>query len=259
MAYIVVLNPIILGTAPDSDGEQARRFAALAAATALVAGVMTILMGVVGRFPLALAAGLGLNALVAFEIAPQMTWADAMGLVVLEGLLITVLVLTGFRTAVFHAVPPQLKTAIGVGIGLFLDAHRPGRRRLRPPGPGRGEHHGPGRARHRRQARRLADAGLRGRPAADASCWSSAGCKGAILIGILGHHRAGDHRRGDRATSARRSSTASANPHGWALNVPKLPDKVVDVPDLSLLGHFYLFGSCEPDRLARRRCCSSSR
>ena len=49
-----------------------------------------------------------------------MTWADAMGLVVLEGLVISVLVLTGFRTAVFHAIPAQLKTAIGVGIGLFI-------------------------------------------------------------------------------------------------------------------------------------------
>ena len=81
---------------------------------------MTILMGVVGRFPLALAAGLGVNALVAYEIAPQMTWADAMGLVVIEGVLIAILVLTGLRTAVFRAVPTQLKTAIGVGIGLFL-------------------------------------------------------------------------------------------------------------------------------------------
>ncbi len=119
MAYIVVLNPLILGSAVDGDGNTLP-IAALAAATALVAGVMTILMGVVGRFPLALAAGLGVNALVAFEIAPQMTWADAMGLVVIEGVLIAILVLTGLRTAVFRSVPTQLKTAIGVGIGLFL-------------------------------------------------------------------------------------------------------------------------------------------
>ena len=92
----------------------------IAAGTALVAGVMTILMGVVANFPLALATGLGLNAFVAFSIASQMTWADAMGLVVLEGLVILVLVLTGFREAVFHAVPAQLKVAISVGIGLFI-------------------------------------------------------------------------------------------------------------------------------------------
>ena len=81
---------------------------------------MTILMGVVANYPLALATGLGLNAFVAFSIASQMTWADAMGLVVLEGLVILVLVLTGFREAVFHAVPAQLKIAISVGIGLFI-------------------------------------------------------------------------------------------------------------------------------------------
>ena len=69
MAYIVVLNPLILAAAVDGDGGRLP-VAALAAATALVAGVMTILMGVVGRFPLALAAGLGVNALVAYEIAP---------------------------------------------------------------------------------------------------------------------------------------------------------------------------------------------
>ena len=81
---------------------------------------MTMLMGVVGRFPLALAAGLGVNALVAYEIAPKMTWADAMGLVVIEGVIITVLVLTGLRKAVFSAVPTGLKTAIAAGIGMFL-------------------------------------------------------------------------------------------------------------------------------------------
>jgi len=83
---------------------------------------MTILMGLVANYPLALATGLGLNAFVAFGIAklPQMTWADAMGLVVLEGIVITILVLTGFRAAVLKAVPAQLKTAISVGIGLFI-------------------------------------------------------------------------------------------------------------------------------------------
>src|SRR6185503_12380463 len=119
MAYIVVLNPLILGASQDADGNRLP-VAAVAAATALVAGVMTLAMGVVARFPLALAAGLGVNALVAFEIAPQMTWADAMGLVVIEGVIIAILVLTGLRVAVFRSVPTQLKTAIGVGIGLFL-------------------------------------------------------------------------------------------------------------------------------------------
>src|SRR5215217_7723895 len=125
MAYIIVLNPLILGFAQDEDGKflgggSAPNLAAIAAGTALVAGVLTIAMGVVANFPLALATGLGLNAFVAFSVASQMTWADAMGLVVLEGLIILLLVLTGFRKAVFDAVPRQLKTAIAVGIGLFI-------------------------------------------------------------------------------------------------------------------------------------------
>ncbi len=125
MAYIIVLNPLILGFALDENGEvlgggTEPNLAMIAAGTALVAGLMTILMGVVANYPLALATGLGLNAFVAFSIASEMTWADAMGLVVIEGLVILVLVLTGFREAVFHAVPAQLKVAISVGIGLFI-------------------------------------------------------------------------------------------------------------------------------------------
>jgi AGZA family xanthine/uracil permease-like MFS transporter len=125
MAYIIVLNPLILGYAKDADGKflgggAAPNLTAIAAGTALVAGVMTILMGMVANYPLALATGLGLNAFLAFAVASQMTWADAMGLIVLEGLVILILVLTGFRTAVFHAVPAQLKIAISVGIGLFI-------------------------------------------------------------------------------------------------------------------------------------------
>ncbi len=127
MAYIVVLNPLILGYVPDADGNflgaapgAGPNPAAVAAGTALVAGVLTIAMGTVANFPLALATGLGLNAFLAVAVASQMTWADAMGLVVIEGVVILVLVLTGFRQAVFHAVPRQLKVAISVGIGLFI-------------------------------------------------------------------------------------------------------------------------------------------
>lgn len=125
MGYIIALNPLILGFAQDADGKylgggDAPNLAAIAAGTALVAGVMTIIMGVYANFPIALATGLGLNAFVAFGIASQMTWADAMGLVVLEGIIILVLVLLGFRRAVFRAFPSGLKTGISVAIGLFL-------------------------------------------------------------------------------------------------------------------------------------------
>src|SRR3954452_9854974 len=127
MAYIVVLNPLIIGTVKDGTGQfvgggtdPAASIAKVAVATALVAGVVTILMGVVANYPLALATGLGLKAFVTFSIGRQMTWPTAMGLVVIEGMIILALVLTGFREAVFHAVPAQLKVAISVGIGLFI-------------------------------------------------------------------------------------------------------------------------------------------
>ncbi|NNG21305.1 NCS2 family permease [Naumannella sp. ID2617S] len=131
MAYIIALNPLIIGTQADVDGNLitgvpktpdaiGASIAAVAAATALIAGVMTILMGVIGRFPLGVATGLGLNALLAFGLVRGMTWPQAMGLVFWEGVLITILVLTGFRQAVFRAVPRSMRIAIAVGIGLFI-------------------------------------------------------------------------------------------------------------------------------------------
>jgi len=127
MSYIVVLNPLIVGTAKDVNGNYpgggqdiGTSIALVAAATALIAGIMTIFMGVYGRFPIAIAAGLGLNGFLAFGLAPYMTWAQAFGLVVIEGFIVLLLVLTGFRTAVFHAVPDELKYSIGAGIGLFI-------------------------------------------------------------------------------------------------------------------------------------------
>lgn len=127
MAYIVVLNPLIVGTAKDINGnypgggqDVGTAIALVAAATALVAGIMTIFMGAYGRFPIAVAAGLGLNGFLAFGLAPYMTWPQAFGLVIIEGFIILLLVLTGFRTAIFHAVPDSLKYSIGAGIGLFI-------------------------------------------------------------------------------------------------------------------------------------------
>ena len=125
MAYIIVLNPLIIGTQTDGAGKflgggDAPNLPLVALATAVVAGLMTALMGVVARYPLALATGLGLNAFVTFSIAKAYTWNQAMTFVFLEGVIILVLVLTGFRTAVLKAVPTALKTAISVGIGLFI-------------------------------------------------------------------------------------------------------------------------------------------
>lgn len=119
MAYILVLNPIILGGAKDKFGHTLDHVQ-LVTATAVVAGVMTLIMGVGGGLPLAIAAGLGLNGVVAFTLAPTMSWPDAMGLVVLEGLGICLLVVTGLRQKIMDAIPLALKKAIGVGIGLFI-------------------------------------------------------------------------------------------------------------------------------------------
>ena len=121
MVYIVFVNAGILGDgfglAPTDPGR-----IALSAGTALIAGIMTIAMGVIGNYPFALAAGLGINAIVAFGLTfgRGLTPAGAMGVIVLEGLAVTILVLVGLREAVMNAIPLALKRAIGAGIGLFI-------------------------------------------------------------------------------------------------------------------------------------------
>jgi AGZA family xanthine/uracil permease-like MFS transporter len=120
MAYIIVVNPAIL-TGGFKTADPAFSFQAIAAATALVAGIMTIAMGVFSNYPFALAAGLGINGIVAFSlIGKGLSPAGAMGVIVLEGVIVTVLVLAGLREAIMNAVPLALKRAIGVGIGLFI-------------------------------------------------------------------------------------------------------------------------------------------
>jgi AGZA family xanthine/uracil permease-like MFS transporter len=121
MAYILFVNPSILGALPDRDGVQLA-FPQVLTVTALVAGVMTLAMGLWANYPFALAAGLGLNAFVAFTLvgAHGLSWPEAMGVIVIEGLVIAALVLTGFRQAVMDAIPMDLKRAIGIGIGLFI-------------------------------------------------------------------------------------------------------------------------------------------
>jgi adenine/guanine/hypoxanthine permease len=121
MAYILFVNPAILGSVQDGSGTTLS-FPQVLTVTALVAGVMTILMGAAANYPFALAAGLGLNAFVAFTLVGSLglSWPEAMGVIVIEGLIITALVLTGFREAVLNAIPMDLKRAIGIGIGLFI-------------------------------------------------------------------------------------------------------------------------------------------
>ena len=121
MAYILFLNPAILGLGTDPNGVKLEPGQVLAV-TGLVAGVMTLAMGIYANYPFALAAGLGLNGFVTFTLVGQLqlTWPEAMGVILVEGLVITLLVLTGFREAIMNAIPMDLKRAIGIGIGLFI-------------------------------------------------------------------------------------------------------------------------------------------
>jgi len=246
MAYIIALNPLIIGGAVDADKKFLGGFTAfgqnlplIAAATALVAGILTILMGVVGNFPLAIATGLGLNTFVAYGIASKMTWADAMGLVVLEGLIITVLVLTGFRTAVFKAVPQQLKYAISVGIGLFIALIG-----LVDSGFVRRTGTGP-------VPVQLGDGGnLVGWPIVVfifglilIVTLMVRKTKGAILIGIVGATILAIILESAFKIGPSFISPTESNPKGWGLNIPALPDSIASTPDFSLLGQFNLLGS----------------
>ena len=236
MAYILVLNPLILST-PHEGIDPLGTTEQIAAGTALIAGVMTILMGLVANYPMALAAGLGINAMVAYTLVGTngMTYADAMGLIVIEGVIILILVLTGFREAVFKAVPAHIKTAISVGIGLFIALI------------------GLVDAKVVRAGGTPLELGLGG----SLQGWPVlvflfglflmiilhvCKVKGSILIGIVAstvlaavietvlHLGAFD---------------PEANPTGWSLSVPSLSGSPVELPDPATLGHFNLLGSLD--------------
>ncbi|MEU5656209.1 NCS2 family permease [Streptomyces sp. NPDC047737] len=228
MAYILVLNPIILGGAKDKFGEQLDPVQ-LVTATALVAAVMTLIMGVGGNLPLALAAGLGINAVVAYQVAPLMAWDDAMGLIVLEGLLICVLVMTGLREAIMTAIPQALKQAISVGIGLFIafigfvDAGFV----TRIPD-----------AANTTVPVQLGTGALTGWP-------MFVFCLGVILTVVLLARKV----KGAILISIVLMTVLSivvnqlATVTSWGLTAPTLPDKPVAAPDFGLLGQFDLLGS----------------
>jgi AGZA family xanthine/uracil permease-like MFS transporter len=218
MAYILFVNPAILG-APDNG----LPFPAVLTVTGLVAGVMTIAMGVVANYPFAIAAGLGLNAVVAFQLvgAQGLTFPEAMGVVVTEGIIITVLVLTGFREAVLEAIPVELKKAIGAGIGLFIAIIGFAGSGLVVPGPGGG-------------AAVLA----RGNVASPRIAVFVIGLivtiilvalrvRGALLLSILA------------TTVVAIVANAIAGGGEWGeTGIAQLPSQVVALPDFSLLGQF---------------------
>ncbi len=241
MAYIIILNPLILGSF-SADDPGAKRdtlgnilsVGQVAAVTALVAGLMSIIFGMVAKYPFAFATGLGINTLVAVTIVPQVTWPEAMGLVVIDGIIIVILAATGFRSSVFKAIPNELKSAIAVGIGLFIcfigmvDAGF---------------------------VTRVPDAahttvpvglGING----SIGSWPTAlfvfgvllmgvlvvrKVRGGLLIGIIVTTLASF---GAQAIWDIKPSMGGENPGGWGMSVPMLPNIFASMPDLSLVGEF---------------------
>lgn len=242
MGYIVVLNPLIIG------GEPGRAHNAdvlghvlpvgqVAAVTALAAGVMSILFGFIANYPFALAAGLGINSLLAVSFAPQMTWPEAMGLVIVDGLVIVALGISGFRTAVFHAIPHELKAALAAGIGCFIafigfvDAGF---------------------------VRRIPDAanttvpvglGIDNSVATIPTLIFAVGVllmaillvrkvRGGLLIGIVAMTVVSIIAQALAGRGAQ-----PADPKGWNLTVPDWPSSAGGLPDLGLLGQVDMFGA----------------
>ncbi|MCK0177255.1 MFS transporter [Mycobacterium sp. 852013-51886_SCH5428379] len=235
MAYIVVLNPIILSGTADVDGNRLE-FAQVSATTALAAGVMTILFGLIARLPFAFAAGLGINSFLASTVVDEVTWPEAMGLVVINGLIIVLLAVTGLRRLVFDAVPMQLKLAITAGIGLFIlfiglvDAgfiSSTGR-----PSPPVG----------------LGAGGLGSITTVPTAIFVltllvtgvlvARRVRGGILIGLVAGTVVAVV-----VEAIWNLESAQDKPGGWSLSVPQLPSSPFALPDLSLVGEFDLANS----------------
>ncbi|MQY03308.1 NCS2 family permease [Actinomadura macrotermitis] len=227
MAYLVVLIPLIIGDAKDVTGARLDP-AQLTTMVALSAGLSTVLMGLVGNAPLAMAAGLGVTPIVVFQAAPHMTWPQAMGLVVLEGVVIVLFALTGIRQLIMDAIPLALKQAIGVGIGAFIaliglvDAGFVG---------------------HHAAAATPVTLGVFGKLAGWPVLVFCAGLvvtlvlfvrrvPGAMLIGIVAA----------TVFAIVVNETATIDPKSWGPVAPTLPDKIVATPDFGLLFQVDLFG-----------------
>lgn len=233
MAYIVILNPIILSGSADVDGNSLA-VAQIGAATGLTAGVMTMLMGLIARVPFALAAGLGINSFLAVSVVGDVSWPEAMGLVMINGIFIVVLGATGIRTAIFKAVPQALKAAITVGIGLFIafigfvDAGFVNRTPSGPPV-------------------QLGDGGsLASVPTLIfvatlliMGVLIARKVPGAILIAII----VGTIGSVIVEAIMKLGPISDENPGGWHMSIPELPSQWLSLPDFALVGEFDLFGA----------------
>ncbi|MFI1756731.1 NCS2 family permease [Streptomyces sp. NPDC020571] len=224
MAYIVLLNPVILSgkdAAGDTLGQKA-----LITATALAAAVTTLLMGFVGKVPLALAAGLSVSGVIAGQVVPQMTWPQAMGMCVMYGVVIMLLVVTGLREMIMNAIPLALKHGITMGIGLFIAII----------GLVKGGFVHPGKA-----------TPLSLGPAGELAGWpvllfagtlllifmlQARNMPGAILIGIVT----------GTIVAAILNATGVIDPKQWANGAPELHGGAVSMPDFSLFGNLEFGG-----------------
>jgi AGZA family xanthine/uracil permease-like MFS transporter len=240
MAYIIVLNPLIIGgfspdqAATDVEGGWLEN-GQVAAVTALVGGLVTIAMGIVANVPFGLAAGLGINSFLAFSLVGELTWPEAMGLVVVNGVLIVVLSVTGLRRRIFDAIPGELKSAIAVGVGLFIAFIG------------------------------FVDSGfVRATGAASPPLQLGEGGSivslptgvfllGVVLMGILVARRVrGALLIGIVVTTVvaivlesifQVGQSLGQDPNAWNLNAPALPGSLVALPDLSLVGQVDPFGA----------------
>ncbi|MCC9705310.1 NCS2 family permease [Streptomyces sp. MNU76] len=219
MAYILLLNPLIL-SGPDAAGATLGQ-KTLITATALAAAVSTLLMGVVGRVPLALAAGLSVSGVIASQVVPQMTWPQAMGMCVMYGVIIMLLVVTGLREMIMNAIPLALKHAITMGIGLFvalIGFYKAG-------------------FVHQGKATPVSLG-----PTGELAGWpvllfavtllaifmlQARGVPGAILLGIVG----------GTVVAVLLNALDVIDPKQWAGGAPELHGSAVSMPDFSLFGH----------------------
>ena len=225
MAYIVVLNPIILSGTADVDGHKLG-FTQVSAVTSLAAGVMTILFGVVARLPFAFAAGLGINSFLASSVIGDVTWPEAMGLVVIDGLIIVAVAATGLRRLIFDAVPMPLKLAITAGIGLFIlfiglvDAGFVGSTKLPSPPVGLGAKGG--------GSINTVPTVIFAFTLLATGILVARKVRGALLIGLAA------------GTVVAVVVEAIWHIGGWSLSVPTLSGSPFALPDLSLVGDFSL-------------------
>jgi adenine/guanine/hypoxanthine permease len=224
MAYIIFVNPTILTTTQQEAG-----FPGITTATCLVAGVMTLLMGLVTNRAFAIAPGLGINAVVAFQLVGglRLSYAEAMGVIVTEGIIITLLVLVGLRKLVMEAIPTDLKKAISVGIGLFIlfiGLNLAGLVVSIAPAP---------------NTPPLTMAPLKGWPIAVAVLGllltvvlMARNVRGALLWGVLGTTALAV------LVNYANGGTLWLTPDGRDLGIAKLPSRWLATPDFSTLGYF---------------------